>query len=285
MCPTSSVLASENSSLLGNSISNDIDKSHNFSCDGSRDDSSTETKQQKQKNKWYIILLGQSVALSLSCANAASSRLENKHLIRIPTFQTGIVYILSLHLLPLFWKERIKQQHDNDNTDVCNDIDMTSYGTKYSRSCNDNQSQDMYQVESKRQNTFPFTNLYLHTPYTTYILLSILDIEANYLAMLSFQHTSLSSSMLFTSLSILSTVLLRQFVFQSVRYGTKRLIGVVLCLIGGCSWLWHEYYNDTAQSDTSFDGDRETNSIIYGDLLALAAACLYGLTLTVSRLL
>jgi len=280
MCPSSTVPASEHSSLLGYSISNDIDKSHNFSCDGSRDDdSSFKTKQQDQKSKWYIILLGQSIALSLSCANAASSRLENKYQIRIPTFQTGIVYIiLSFHLIPLFWKERTKKQHDNDNdTDVSKDIDMTSYGTKqYSNDIK--QSQDMPQeLESKRQYSLPFTNLSLHTPYTTYILLSILDIEANYLAMLSFQHTSLSSSMLFTSLSILSTVLLRQFIFKSVSYGTKRLIGVVLCLIGGCTWLWHEYYTDTFQLDTSFDGDRETNTIIYGDLLALAAAFLYGL--------
>ena len=275
MCSTTS---SEHSNLLGHSISNDIDKSHNVSCDGTRDDNSTKTKQQKQKSKWYIILLGQSIALSLSCANAASSRLENKYQIRIPTFQTGIVYIiLSFHLIPLFWKERIKQQQHDNNTDACNDINLMSYGPKHSISCNDNQSQDMYQVESKRHYKFPLTKLSLHTPYTTYILLSILDIEANYLAMLSFQHTSLSSSMLFTSLSILSTVLLRQFVFKSVSYGTKRLIGVVLCLIGGCTWLWHEYYTDTAQLDTSFDGERETNSTINGDLLALAAASLYGL--------
>jgi len=279
MCSSSSSLpASENSRLLGNSIEISNDKLKHI-CDGSRDDSSTKTKQQKEKSKWYIILLGQSIALSLSCANAASSRLENKYLIRIPTFQTGIVYIiLSFHLIPLFWKERTKKQHDNDNdTDVSKDIDMTSYGTKqYSNDIK--QSQDMPQeLESKRQYSLPFTNLSLHTPYTTYILLSILDIEANYLAMLSFQHTSLSSSMLFTSLSILSTVLLRQFVFKSVSYGTRRLIGVVLCLIGGCTWLWHEYYTDTTQLDTSFDGDRETNTTIFGDLLALAAAFLYGL--------
>ena len=116
MCPTSSVPASEYSSLLGNSTD---ELEHNFSCDGSRDDSSTEAeqpRQQEQKSKWYIILLGQSIALSLSCANAASSRLENKYII-IPTFQTGIVYIiLSFHLVPLFWKERIKKQSINTGT-------------------------------------------------------------------------------------------------------------------------------------------------------------------------
>jgi len=176
--------------------------------------------------------------------------------------------------VPLFWKEKTKKQHDNNNG-ISNDIDLMRCGTTNSSiSCNDiKQSQVMPQDESKRQYKFPFTNIYLHTPYTTYILLSILDIEANYLAMLSFQHTSLSSSMLFTSLSILSTVLIRQCVFKSVSYGTKRLIGVVLCLIGGCTWLWHEYHNDK-----SFDGEGVTNSTtIYGDLLALSAASLYGL--------
>ena len=158
MCSTTSLPASEHSNLLGNP-SNDKHEQHNFSCDGSIDDSSTKAKQQDQKSKWYIILLGQSIALSLSCANAASSRLENKYQIRIPTFQTGIVYvILSFHLIPLFWKERIKKQHDNEDY-ISNDIDLMNYGPKHSStSCNDiNQSQDMSQVESKRQYTFLFS--------------------------------------------------------------------------------------------------------------------------------
>ena len=137
--------------------------------------------QEKHNSKWCILLIGQSIALSLSCANAASSTLENKYEIRVPTFQTGIVYfILSFHLLLIYWRrrrERIKEQ--------------------------------------QHQHTM-HKNFSLHTPYTTYILLAMLDVEANYLAMLSFQHTSLSSSMLLTSLSVLSTVILRPIIFKTI---------------------------------------------------------------------
>ena len=195
--------------------------------------------QEKHSSKWCILLIGQSIALSLSCANAASSTLENKYEIRVPTFQTGIVYfILSFHLLLIYWRrrrERIKeQQHQH-----------TMHNNKI----------------------------------TTYIILAILDVEANYLAMLSFQHTSLSSSMLLTSLSVLSTVILRPIIFKSVKYSTKRLFGVGLCLIGGCLWLRFEFYHGQV---TAEDNDDTTNvesnyPIVYGDLLAIFAACIYGL--------
>ena len=71
---------------------------------------------------------------------------------------------------------------------------------------------------------FPFTNLILHAPWHTYALLAVLDVEANYLAMLSFRHTTLSSSMLLTSLSVLSTVALRRLNLTA---------GVLLILVGG----------------------------------------------------
>ena len=207
--------------------------------------------QEKHNSKWCILLIGQSIALSLSCANAASSTLENKYEIRVPTFQTGIVYfILSFHLLLIYWRrrrERIKeQQHQH----------------------------------TMHNNKIPLTHIFsLHTPYTTYILLAMLDVEANYLAMLSFQHTSLSSSMLLTSLSVLSTVILRPIIFKTVKYSTKRLFGVGLCLIGGCLWLRFEFYHGRV---TAEDNDDTTNvesnyPIVYGDLLAIFAACIYGL--------
>jgi len=126
---------------------------------------------------------------------------------------------------------------------------------------------------------FPFMTLPLHTPWYTYLLLAILDVEANYLAMLSFQHTSLSSSMLLTSLSVLSTVLLRQVIFRSAKYGRKQLFGVFMCLVGGLLWLRAEVDRDlTSDSLDALHSTRQPHTgIVYGDLLALSAACLYGL--------
>jgi solute carrier family 35 protein F1/2 len=105
-------------------------------------------------------------------------------------------------------------------------------------------------------------------------LLSILDVEANYLAMLSFQQTKLSSSMLLTSLSVLSTVILRKFIFGSNISGKARLFGVFLCIVGGCLCLQEDvHHNQIGNTNRGLPHD----SRIYGDLLALVAAFLYGL--------
>lgn len=158
---------------------------------------------------------------------------------------------------------------------------------------------DCIQQQQQPLHTFPFTTLPIHTPWYIYLLLAILDVEANYLAMLSFQHTSLSSSMLLTSLSVLSTVLLRQLIFRNANYGRKRSIGIVLCLFGGCLWLLEEFYHgggDVADIEKMSLSSEESSIILgttplqheqpkiqsnlgmlYGDMLALCAACLYGL--------
>lgn len=239
---------------------------------------------------WYIILFGQIITLALSCANVASSTLENNYEIKVPTFQTGLVYfLLSFHLVYLFGGYRMKQKGG-----------ITCEITEGSASCHGH-SDDVHQPPPENSHThssnmttqiqplhkFPFTNIPLHTPWYTYLLLAILDVEANYLAMLSFQHTSLSSSMLLTSLSVLSTVLLRKVVFRSAKYGRKQLFGVLMCLVGGCLWLWEEFYHGgiakvdsglaSASLDTLHTVRQSHMDIVYGDLLALSAACLYGL--------
>jgi len=259
MCQTPST---ERSSLLGNNNYNQKDRLESrleqHGASSSSSSSSTQQKQISGKKWWYVILLGQSIALSLSCANAASSTLENQYQIKIPTFQTGIVYfLLSFHLVHLYWKKqrRIKLiQEQNNDDDIC--------ALAYTPNCSIAEQTCDVEVQLNMENnshlqqqsrySFPFTNLKLQTPYTTYILLSILDVEANFLAMLSFQHTSLSSSMLLTSLSVLSTVLLRQFIFKRTLYDRKRLWGVVLCCVGGCLWFYG-YDNGCACSLCSND--------------------------------
>ncbi len=216
----------------------------------------------KNRSRWHIIIFGQTIALSLSCANAASSILENKYHITIPTFLTGLVYlVLSFHLVYLFSRERIKQNVSDKNEEK---IDHQTQQRKYN------------QIHK-----FPFTNFTLFTPWYTYLLLAIMDVEANFLALLSLQHTSLSSSMLLASLSVLTTVLLRQLILGSAPCGRKRILGVLLCLVGGCSWLLEDFYHESATANGGLDSilhpPQKHTYIIYGDLLALAASCIFGL--------
>ena len=251
----------------------------------SKIDSSSTTA--TNRSSWYIILFGQTIALSLSSANAASSILENKYQITIPTFQTGLVYfVLSLHLIYLFSREKIKHS-ESDRSELSRSMGNTYNEFEQSRMqqyLSIDESNLVSRIQSHHQiHTFPFTNFTLHTPWYTYLLLAVMDVEANYLALLSLQHTSLSSSMLLSSLSVLTTVLLRQLILGSAPYGRKRMFGVLLCLLGGCLWLLEEFYHGHDANSSGLDSKLQPEQkqqdvhIIYGDILALAAACIFGL--------
>ena len=252
------------------------------------------------------IVAGQAIAFALSCANAASSSLANDFHVTIPTLQTGMVYfLLSFRLVHLFRgdvrdDENRQNNHGGDYNNICEHHGDNQQATG---------SDDMQELQpcsvlggssdalpsshhvgdaaagQRRPNAtapphkFPFANLTLHAPWHTYALLAALDVEANYLAMLSFRHTTLSSSMLLTSLSVLSTVALRRLILPRAGVGgliggiggRRRTLGAALCLVGGCSWLRREFL-------LGGDGGGDAADVTaYGDLLALAAACIYGL--------
>jgi len=206
-----------------------------------RSSNANNNRSKNKKNSLSVIIFGQVVALALACGNASSSALENQYQIRTPTCLTGIVYfVLSFHIVWL-WRQRTKQE--------------TKIQTGYN---------------------FPFTNLQLCTPWYIYLMLSILDVEANYLAMLSFQQTKLSSSMLLTSLSVLSTVFLRKLIFGSNITGKGKLFGVLMCILGGVLCLQGDVHH-TQIDDTNRDLSHDSQIYLHGDLLALVAAFLYGL--------
>jgi solute carrier family 35 protein F1/2 len=269
-----------------------------FRCTTNKDNinlntSSTKTtrKRKKKKNKHSlsVILFGQTIALALACGNAASSTLENKYQIRIPIFLTGFVYlVLSFHMVYLFVRRRRKSKDDGEGANCDNTpppVDVASIELQ------ETITEHNSTILCDECHVFPFTNLRLNTPWCAYLLLAILDVEANYLAMLSFQHTSLSSSMLLTSLSVISTMFLRRCIFGIINmYSWRRISGVLICLLGGCLWMWQDFYTSVKEKYSLDDGSvgsvgvevdkdflPDNHNNLYGDALALAAAFLYGL--------
>ena len=203
--------------------------------------SDAKKRSKKKRSSLSVIIFGQVVAFALACGNASSSALENQYKIHAPTCLTGIVYfVLSFHVVWL-WKQRTKQE-----------------------------------TKIQTRHYLPFTNLNLLTPWYIYFMLSVLDVEANYLAMLSFQQTKLSSSMLLTSLSVLSTVFLRRIIFGSIINSRRKLIGVTMCIIGGCLCLQGDVHGNEISTSRDLSHDSRV-SYLQGDLLALVAAFLYGL--------
>ena len=288
-CPSSSPLLHETEEgrtlrdYYSATNENDIGRRH---CQQQRcrneDESSNENKKEKNNSRWSAIITGQMIALVLTLGNAASSCLANNYQVSIPTVQTGIVYLLlSFHLVYLHYNQN---RNDDDcyehgqSEPVINDEDMKEEELGVELKHTRNVVTSTTAIEYK----FPFTSLKLHAPWHTYALLSVLDVEANYLAMLSFRHTTLSSSMLLTSLSVLSTVALRTCIIRRCRstIGGQRLLGVILCLIGGCSWLRREFLQQQ-RHDEGLHHDNDDDGLhvnmVYGDLLAVSAACIYGL--------
>jgi solute carrier family 35 protein F1/2 len=64
-----------------------------------------------------------------------------------------------------------------------------------------------------------------------YLILGVIDVEANFLIVLAYKYTSLTSIQLLDSMTIVF-VLILSFVFLRVRYLIVHLMGVAMCLIG-----------------------------------------------------
>lgn len=289
-CPSSSSLLKETEegrTMRDYSATNEFDvgsgsvAEQRLHCQQQRrneDESSNETRR-RRTTIGSAIITGQMIALALTLGNAASSCLTNDYQVSIPTIQTGIVYLLlSFHLVLLHYRQ-------TRNVDV-SDLVINNEDMREELGVELNNTRNVVTSTTAAEYTFPFTNLEIYVPWYTYALLSVLDVEANYLAMLSFRHTTLSSSMLLTSLSVLSTVALRTCIMGSGRgkIGRQRLLGVILSLIGGCSWLRREFLQQQRRdeglhyddSDNDDDDGLHVN-MVYGDLLAVSAACIYGL--------
>jgi solute carrier family 35 protein F1/2 len=200
---------------------------------------------------YSVILFGQTIAAALAIGNFSISSLENKYDIHMPALTMGVVYlILSFHLPYIFIRQLSGRRKEN----AINDIETAG--------------------ENESTHFFPLANIQLQTPWHTYLLLAVLDVEANYLTMLSFKHTSLSSSMLLTSLSVFSTLLFRRCIFgkSTTSYNYKKIIGVFVSVVGACIWIRKDFYQNS--HDIISSTGRYT---MVGDCLAVASALIYGL--------
>lgn len=111
--------------------------------------------------------------------------------------------------------------------------------------------------------------LRLRRPWYIYMCMSLLDVCPNFLALISFKYTSLTSTTLLGSLTVPSTMLFSRIILRRL-FGRHHYIGVVLCVLGGCLTIYMD------------SGLPRTHNIV-GDILAVCAALLYGLGDTISE--
>uniref|UniRef100_A0AAY4CIS3 Solute carrier family 35 member F1 n=1 Tax=Denticeps clupeoides TaxID=299321 RepID=A0AAY4CIS3_9TELE len=102
-----------------------------------------------------------------------------------------------------------------------------------------------------------------------YMILGMIDIEANYLVIKAYQYTTLTSVQLLDCF-VIPVVLLLSWFFLLVRYKVVHFVGVGVCLLGmGCM-----VGADVLVGRQQGLGDNK----LLGDLLVLAGATLYGIS-------
>ncbi|XP_062415467.1 solute carrier family 35 member F1 isoform X3 [Pungitius pungitius] len=103
-----------------------------------------------------------------------------------------------------------------------------------------------------------------------YMILGLIDIEANYLVLKAYQYTTLSSVQLLDCFGI-PVVLLLSWFFLLVRYKTVHFVGVGLCLLGVGCMVGADILLGRQQG---LAGEQK----LFGDLLVVGGATLYGIS-------
>ncbi|XP_022979831.1 solute carrier family 35 member F1-like [Cucurbita maxima] len=101
-----------------------------------------------------------------------------------------------------------------------------------------------------------------------YILLGLVDVEANFLVVKAYQYTSITSVMLLDCWAI-PCVLLFTWLFLKTKYRPRKIVGVVLCVAGAIAVVFSDVHA----------GERAGGSNpIKGDALVIAGATLYAVS-------
>ncbi|EPS74186.1 hypothetical protein M569_00565, partial [Genlisea aurea] len=101
-----------------------------------------------------------------------------------------------------------------------------------------------------------------------YILLGLVDVEANYLVVKSYQYTSITSVTLLDCWTIPCVLFLTWF-FLKTKYRWQKLAGVVICVAGLVLVIF---------SDVNSGNRARGSSPLKGDFLVIAGATLYGVS-------
>ncbi|TVU08756.1 hypothetical protein EJB05_42168, partial [Eragrostis curvula] len=119
-----------------------------------------------------------------------------------------------------------------------------------------------------------------------YLILGIIDVEANYIVVKAYQYTSLTSVMLIDCWSIPCVILLT-WVFLKTKYGLRKFIGVGVCMAGIVLVVFSDVHASERAREAStvkpllsdtLECLAEGPNPLKGDLLVVAGATLYAVS-------
>jgi solute carrier family 35 protein F1/2 len=184
---------------------------------------------------WKILLFGQALSFLLAAGGAAQATLHFQCSLSAPTFSSAFFYfLLSLHLIPLYRQGR-RSRH----------IDSV--------------------VQNEPRWFCGIIPLYV-SPWA-YIGIAFLDVQANYMTVLAYRYTTITSITLFDALAIPSAMSL-SYLFLGRRFTAIHFMGVLVCMSGVVFNVLADY-----ESDSSSD---EYPHKVWGDILAISGGIVYG---------
>ncbi|KAL1191554.1 hypothetical protein V5N11_002374 [Cardamine amara subsp. amara] len=108
----------------------------------------------------------------------------------------------------------------------------------------------------------------IQVKWYNYFLLALVDVEANFLVVKAYQHTSMTSVMLLDCWAI-PCVMILTWVFLKTKYRLMKISGVVICILGVIMVVFSDVHA----------GDRAGGSNpVKGDFLVLAGATFYAVS-------
>jgi solute carrier family 35, member F1/2 len=204
------------------------------------------------KDHWRVILFGQFLSFLLACAGAAQATLHFECSLSAPAFTNGIFYAaITFHLIPLYLKGKELREIKNSK--------------KYSNGDVRETAQDQY--------TWFLGVIPLRGPYWGFALVGFLDVQANYLTVLSYRYTTLSSVSLFDSLAIPSAMLLSRILLGR-RHSKLHFLGVFICMVGIVYNAFADY--ESEKTDEPVNISDEYPHKMVGDVVAVIGGILYG---------
>lgn len=204
------------------------------------------------KEHWKVILYGQFLSFLLACAGATQATLHFECSLSAPAFTNGLFYaVLSLHLIPLYLKGKKLRESKDDS----------------------GHAKDTPTDAATHQPNWFMGVIPLQGPYWGFALVGFLDVQANYLTVLSYRYTTLSSVSLFDSLAIPAAMFLSRILLAR-RHSKIHFIGVICCMVGVLYNAFADYESDVGAEDV--DVTEVYPHKLTGDIVAVIGGILYG---------
>jgi len=216
-----------------------------------------------QREHWRELLkslfFGQLLSLLLACTGIASSLLADA-CFKAPMIQNlGNYFVLAILFLPQCFHGR-RAEKATDNKDELK---------KKSNEGQITQSRDRW--------------------WLRYFLIALVDIEANFLVVLAFEYTTVTSVMLLDCFTI-PCVMVLSFLFLRASYCCAHIVGAIICAIGMGLIIMSDNIgggggDNSNSSSTDCHHTSQSSDRVLGDCFALGGAILYAVSNVVQEAL